>query len=93
MSQPASYVWVFNSGWKGFPSGVFTTRELAENWIAENHLSGTLTKYPLNLGVYHWAIQTGLFKPKAEYQHQARFIATFSSASQEHYHYEDGLGE
>jgi len=93
MCQPKSCVWVFNGGCKGFPSGVFTTRELAEKWIGENHLSGILTKYHLNIGVYHWAIQQGFFEPKTEHQYQPNFIATFSSASQEHYHYEEGLGE
>lgn len=44
-------VWVFNGG-GDFPAGVFTTRELAEAWIAKHRLVGVLTKYPLDIGVY-----------------------------------------
>lgn len=36
-------VWVFNGGGT-FPAAVFTTRELAEAWIARHKVSGVLTK-------------------------------------------------
>ena len=83
-------VWVFNGSNGVFPSGVFTTRDLAEAWIAKHGLSGTLTKYPLDIAVYEWAIERGMFKPKRPDQSEASFIARFSSAGQEHYHYTDG---
>jgi hypothetical protein len=82
-------VWVFNGG-GGFPAAVFTTRELAEAWIAGHRLTGVLTKYPLDVGVYEWAISVGAFKPKRPDQSEPRFIGRFSSASMEHYHYTDG---
>jgi hypothetical protein len=82
-------VWVFNGG-GDFPAAVFTTRERAEVWIAQHKLSGVLTKYPLDVGVYEWAIGCGAFKPKRPNQSAARFIGRFSSASLEHYHYEAG---
>lgn len=85
-----SAVWVFNGG-GAFPGGVFTTRDLAEAWIGRNHLSGTLTAYPLNTGVYDWATEKGYFQPRREEQETPRFIGRFSSASQEHYHYENGI--
>jgi len=69
---------------------VFTRRDLAEEWIQKHGLSGTLTAYPLDVGVYEWALNKGTFKPKRDDQQSAEFIQRFSSASQEHYHYENG---
>lgn len=80
-------VWVFNGG-GAYPSGVFTTRELAESWIALHKLTGVLTKYPLDVGLYEWAIGSGAFKPKRPDQSESRFIGRFNSASLEHHHYE-----
>lgn len=85
-----SAVWVFNGG-GAFPGGVFTTRELAEAWISREHLSGTLTAYPLNTGIYEWAVARGYFQSRREEQQTPRFIARFSSGWQEHYHYENGV--
>lgn len=82
-------VWVFNGG-GSFPSGVFSSRDNAEAWIAKDGLSGALTLYPLNVGVYEWAVENGYFKPKNEEQRNARFIQRFT-CGHEHYHYEDGL--
>jgi hypothetical protein len=83
-------VWVFNGERSAFPSGVFSTREAAEAWIARHHLSGTLTRYPLDLGVYDWAVGLGHLRPVRDDQTTPEFIARFSSASQEHDHYEHG---
>jgi hypothetical protein len=82
-------VWVFNGG-SPFPSGIFSSREKAEDWILKNRLSGTLTAYPVDIGTYDWAIQIGIFTPKQEKHTSPEFIQRFSSASQEHDHYEDG---
>jgi len=82
-------VWVFNGGGT-FPAGVFTTRERAEAWIADRRLSGTLTKYPVDVSVYDWAIAAGLFRPARPDQSAPEFVGRFSSASQEHYHFADG---
>lgn len=80
-------VWVFTGG-GNFPAGVFTTRELAEAWIAKHGLAGVLTKYPLDVGVWEWAVACGAFKPKRPDQSEPRFVGRFSSATQEHYHYD-----
>ncbi len=85
-----SEVWVFNGANAHFPSGVFSSREGAEEWIQKHRLSGTLTKYPIDMSVYDWAIENGFFKLKDEGNKSASFIQRFSSASQEHYHYKDG---
>jgi hypothetical protein len=83
-------VWVFNGEKAQFPSGVFSTQENAEAWIAAQGLSGTLTQYPMDVGVYDWAVQKGSFKPKRDDQRSAEFIAQFSSALQVHFHYRNG---
>jgi hypothetical protein len=82
------FVWIFNGG-GAFPSGVFSTRDNAEQWIAANHLSGTLTRYPLDQGAYQWAVAAGHFKPKNPRHDTPEFIGRFASGA-EHYHYENG---
>jgi hypothetical protein len=81
---------VFNGPGSGFPSGVFSQQNIAETWIKTRGLSGILTCYPVDTGVYDWELQSGFFRPKNEEQQTAAFIQKFSSASQEHFHYEDG---
>ena len=84
------YVWVFNGADSNFPSGIFADRENAEKWIKKHKLTCTLTLYPINKGVYDWAIEEGIFNPSRDYQNTPAFIQKFSSASQEHYHYLEG---
>jgi len=73
-----------------FPSGAFSSFETADGWIRENKLSGTLTEYPIDVGVYDWAIANGRFKPKRPDQASPEFVQRFTTASQQHYHYENG---
>ena len=82
-------IWIFTGGGL-FPSGVFSSRDLAEAWIGKHRLTGVLTKYPVDIGAYDWAIESGFFTPDRPDQSQSKFIGRFSSASQEHYHYEEG---
>jgi hypothetical protein len=81
------FVWVFSGPHNHFPSAVFSSRDLAEEWVEKYQLRGTLTAYPLDLSVWEWAIERGYFIPKREEQTSSNFIGNFSSASQEHYHY------
>ena len=81
-------VWVFNGARNHFPSAVFTELHLAEAWIQKYQLEGTLTAYPLNISVYDWAIEKKHFTPKKEAHSSPYFIANFSSATQEHYHFD-----
>jgi hypothetical protein len=83
------HVWVFNGGGQ-FPAAVFTTRTKAEEWIAANRVEGTLTKYPLDVAVYDWALAQGYFVAKRDDQRTPQFKGRFGSASQEHYHYQFG---
>lgn len=83
-------VWVFlGIGRNPHPSAVFTDRHLAHEWIKKNKLKGILTAYPLDIGVYDWAVANGYFKPKNETHTSPEFIQSFSNAAQEHYHYEE----
>ncbi len=84
------WIWIFN-GENMFPSGVFETEEMAFEWISKNKLSGILTCYPLNIGVYDWAIKEEYFTPKKEHQKTPEFISKFSAAALRHYHIEDGV--
>ena len=84
------YIWIFSGSNSQFPSAVFEDLKKAEKWIKEHSLSGALTKYPIDQGVYEWAISNNYFSPKKEHERSPKFIQSFSSASQEHYHYENG---
>jgi hypothetical protein len=86
----ANEVWVFNGDNARFPSGVFASRQSAEAWISRHRLTGVLTKYPVDMGVYDWAVQNAFFTPKRPDQHSPNFIGGFTSASLDHVHFEDG---
>lgn len=90
MTSDEPGVWVFNGYGGQFPSAVFTAVELADEWIAKHKLSGVLTWYPLDVGVYEWTIEKKYFLPRKDYQTTPNFIGTFSSAHTGHYHYENG---
>jgi hypothetical protein len=89
MSSP-DRVWVFNGVQSNFPSGVFLTREVAEFWVRKYALTGTLTAYPLDVGMYDYAIERGLFVAKTESQASSIFIGKFTGGGIDHFHYEDG---
>lgn len=82
-------VYVFTGEKSPFPSGIFTTLENAEEWIIKYSLSGMLNKYPLDMGLYDWAIKENFFTVNKEYQKEADFIERFTSASLEHFHFEN----
>ena len=84
-------VWVFQGEGATFPCAVYTDLKLAEDWIAENLVSGLLTAYPLNQSLYDWVSEQGLWTPQEPNQKTPKFIQQFSSAYAEHYHYQDGI--
>lgn len=86
-------VWVFCGSESSFPSAIFIDIEKAELWIKKNKITGVLTNYPLDEDLYSWAIRKEFFTPKKEHEFSSEFIQKFSSASQEHFHYEDGVRE
>ena len=85
------FVWIF-CGPKGrFPGGIFLSFSKAEAWISHNLLTGVLTRYPLDEGSFDWAQRKGLMSKKIIDSAEPDFIASFSSASFEHFHYEKGV--
>lgn len=84
------HVWIFVGANAHFPSGVFGSPYRAEEWITRHRLTGTLTRYPVDIGIYEWAIENQHFTPKTEEQRSPAFIGRFTSATLEHWHYEDG---
>ena len=86
-------IWVFYGANGRFASGVFTSRDAAEQWIRKYKLTGVLTKYPLDEGVFDWAIKVGHFNVKKESQNLASFIQNFTSASQDHIRFQNGESE
>lgn len=87
-----THVWIFTGPQAQFPAGVFSSRENAETHIARYGLSGTLTRYALDVLGYHEAIKAGRFKPRRPDQETALFMSRFSDGA-EHYHYGSGKME
>ena len=83
-------VLVFNGVRPSFPFAVFSSRENAETWIRNRSLTGTLTLYPIDLGMYEYAIGKGLFRPQKDAHTESLFIGRFSGGGIDHFHYEDG---
>ncbi|HSI62199.1 MAG TPA: hypothetical protein VLE43_03750 [Candidatus Saccharimonadia bacterium] len=87
-------LWVFHASGAKFAGGVFPDIASAEAWITRHHLTGTLTAYPVGEGCFDWAVRsgmTGLSEEKLRSKSgDAAFVGGFTSASQEHVHYEDG---
>ena len=84
-------VWIFNGMQSSFPSGVFKTKETAEAWISKFSLTGTLTEYPVDVGMYDYAIAEGHFEPQKPEHSTALFIGKFTGGGIDHFHYEDGM--
>ena len=83
------HVWVFKAERATFPCGVFSTVDFADAWIAKHKLTGVLTAYPLNQGVYDWATGNGYFKRAKPATPE--FVGSFTSQHQKHYHYVEGV--
>lgn len=90
---PDQHVWVF-TGHRQVPSGIFSTIERAETWIRIHGLTGALTAFPMDEGCFDWAVRCGITNLKVEKlavrQLDAEFTGNFCTASQEHFHYENG---
>jgi hypothetical protein len=89
MSKETS-VWVFCGDNASFPSAVFSTFEKANEWISRKKLSGLLTEYPLDEGVYDWSVRKKYFTPSKPLHMEPKFIGRFTTASQSHYRFENG---
>lgn len=78
-------IYVFNRAGDTMASAVFTNKPRALKYIKKLKLSGCLTVYHLNYSAYDWASEKGLTYDYGE--DNARYIANFSHAAQEHYHF------
>ena len=88
---PEKHVWVFNGVGARFPAGIFTSRERAGQWIRAHKLTGVLTAYPLDEGCFDWAARNNLITGRArERGDESSFVGSFTSAAQDHEHFEDG---
>lgn len=84
------FLWIFNGANARFPAAIFSSPEKARAWINKGKLSGVLTQYPVDIGVYDWAIENEIFKVTDEKHKTAQFIEKFTCASMEHFHFENG---
>lgn len=85
-----TFIWVFTGQGGQFPSGVFSSKHNAEQWIKQNSLSGLLAAYPLDIGVFDWARTQGYETKRTELT--ATFIGSYASRLK-HYHYFEGHPE
>lgn len=91
MGAPQRSVWIFLGESSHWPSGVFSSREAAERWVAGHRLTGMVTEYPVDVGVYDWAVASGRFRPGRPWHSSPEFIGGFTTAAQEHGHFTDGV--
>ena len=94
---PNNNIWVFIGENGRFPSAAFTQISDAEAWVSKNKLTGMLSAMPLNQGLFEWAVENDAFSMKPEKlkekSNDPNFIATCTTASLDHYHYENGIKE
>src|SRR5438552_3830220 len=87
-------VWIFHASGARFAGGAFDDIASAEVWIRKHKLSGVLTAYPRGEGCFDWAMRSGLtgMKPEKLKEKSAdpAFVGGFTSASQDHIHFENG---
>jgi hypothetical protein len=91
MGIPERSVWIFLGDRAHWPSGVFSSRESAVRWVAEHRLTGMITEFPVDVGVYDWAVATGTFRPSKPLHSSSGFIGGFTAAAQEHGHFTEGI--
>jgi hypothetical protein len=84
-------IWIFVSESAQFPCACFERFEDAELTIQKYSLSGILTAYPLGKTVFDWAVENQFFRPQKPEHFTAAFIGKFTSASQKHIHYSNGI--
>lgn len=87
-------IWIFHASGARFAGGAFQDLALAEGWIERHKLTGVLTAYPLDEGCFDWALRTGRTGMREQKIEEKKadpaFIGGFTSAAQEHSHFEDG---
>ncbi len=87
---PANPIWIFSGPRLSPATGAFDDLDMAEAWIKQHQLSGMLTAYPRNQGCYDWAVREELVGTSVMKKYSPEYVAKFTSAMQEHHHYENG---
>lgn len=82
------FIFVFHGVDAKFAAGVFESLHDAKRSIATHKMSGMLTRYSMNETAYDYAIRSEFFLPKPTQSES--FVQKFTSASQEHYHFQNG---
>ncbi|HYG76046.1 MAG TPA: hypothetical protein VEK08_13660 [Planctomycetota bacterium] len=83
-------VWVFMGQHGTVPMGVWSSLDAAHKYIHDQQLTGSLTRYEVDVPIYDWAKDNGLFKPKNDQQRSIKFKQTFHNHYQEHYTFKEG---
>lgn len=81
-------IWVFQGEQTSHASAIYADFQAATQWIEALKLSGVLTEYPFDQGVYDWAVARRHFTAKPDIE--PSFIGSFTSASQRHVHFDKG---
>jgi hypothetical protein len=63
---------------------VFSSKESAEAWISKNGLTGALTKYPVDIGMYDYATSMGHFEPSRP-EHETALFTTKTERRDDHW--------
>ena len=89
-SQAKGTVFVFNADQACFVSAIFSSFELALDWIRNNYVTGVLTEYPLDQSCYDWALQKKYFQIKSPIDYSPIFIGRFVSVHQKFWRFLNG---
>lgn len=78
-----------DKGWRtsSFPSGVFSSTEMAVAWIAEHQLSGVLTRYAIDVPAFEYSLY---LKSVSSKDQDGRFRQVWSGG-EVHSHFENGV--
>jgi hypothetical protein len=87
--QPTPTVWIFHGEHARFASGVFPSAAAALEWVAQHHLTGIVTEYPVGVGAYDAAVREGRFRASRARHGTPDHIAGFSPGLG-HIHVSDG---
>jgi hypothetical protein len=89
-ARDVPYVWVFHGEHAQFASGVFADQDAALAWAAAHELSGVLTRYPVGVGCYDYAVAQNRFVPSKPHHGTPEHVARFSPGGP-HIHLRDGV--
>lgn len=86
-------VWVFMGERGQYPMAIWSSLDEAHKYIHDEQLTGSLTVYEVDVPVYDWAKDTGLFKPGKDQHRSVKFKQTFTNQYQEHYNFVLGFSK